>query len=289
MISHLQLPKTHLKLLASLAAAATLTGCTVMMPSMSSTPATPTLSGNWQIQEGTLITWPPKGVSLVGALQSQGSQLTGTFYTNSVCSGPAVVDYSGSIDSMGNLNLATMGVTVQLLDPTPTAFSTGTLTAGALPGSGVALRNAILGNAPACPSTQIASLTGTFTGPVDVSPTLPSSPGTVTATLTQSATPNASGQFPLTGTITFTSGSCSVSTPVAGTVSGLGVTLATSVVPANPVSAEMVSLSAATTHTASQLTTAPTQLGTTGFIFTPAPCSTSPSSSATYFGTLTRQ
>jgi hypothetical protein len=284
MTSHLQTPTAHLKLLAFLAAAFALTGCNGMTSSMPTTPATPTLSGNWQIQEGSLITWPPKGVSLVGAMQNQGSQLTGTFYTNSVCSGPAVVDYTGSIDSMGNLNLATMGVTVQLLDTIPTAFATGTLTAGALP-SQSPVCNAILGNAPAI-GTQIASLTGTFTGPVDVSPTLPTSPGTVTATLTQSATPNASGQFPLSGTVTFTSGTCSISTPVAGTISGLGLTLAT---PANPISAETVSLSAATSHTASQIATTPTQLGTTGFIFTPAPCSTIPSSSATYFGTLTRQ
>lgn len=281
MTSHLQNPKTHVKLLVSFATAFTLTGCTVMPSTMFSTPATSDLSGNWQIQQGSQITWPTKGVSLVGALQSQGSQLTGTFYTDSVCSAPAVVNYTGSVDSMGNLNLATLGVSVQLLLPTaPPTFATGTVTAGALPGVGPVC-NAILGNAPAV-GAQIASLTGTFTGAVDASPNLPLPTGTVTATLTQSATPNASGQFPLTGTVTFTSGACSVSTPVSGAVGGLGVTLATSVVPANPVSAESVSLSASTNLAASQL-------ATTGILFTPSPCSTSPSSSTTYNGTLTRQ
>jgi hypothetical protein len=49
--------------------------------------------------------------------------------------------------------------------------------------------------------------------------------GTGTLTLTQSSTPNASGQFPLTGTVTFPAGSDLNSYPLTGTISGEGLTL----------------------------------------------------------------
>jgi len=267
----------HLKLAAAFAAAFALAGCNMGMSSNAPAPSMPNLTGNWQIQVGPAITSPPTVVSLAGAMQNQGSQVTGTFYTSSVCSAPEVVNYTGMVDSMGNLTLTTPGVNVQLLVPTSaTALATGMISAGPLPNDGPVCA-LLLGPSPAV-GAQISSLTGTFTGAVATG--VPVSTGTVSAMLTQSATPNASGQFPLAGTITFTSGSCMTTTPVAGTISGLGLTLATSMT--TPPPAQTVSVAAYTNPATSQVTA-------TSILFTPSPCSTSASSSSTYTGTLARQ
>src|ERR1017187_8837535 len=70
-------------------------------------PATPTpmsqssLTGNWQIQAGTAITSPPTVPYLVGALQDNGGQLSGTFSTGqpSVANPVVVISYSGTYNS----------------------------------------------------------------------------------------------------------------------------------------------------------------------------------------------
>ena len=60
-------------------------------------------------------------------------------------------------------------------------------------------------------ANQIASVTGTYIGTLQTRPFLVGNPvqtATVTATLAQSPSPNADGQFPLSGTITL-AGACS--------------------------------------------------------------------------------
>ena len=92
-----------------------------------------------------------------------------------------------------------------------------------LPGSGVP-RHCL-----ASPSVgvQIAPLNGTYVGTLTDSSSAALS-GTATLVLTQTATPNSSGQFPLSGTLTFPSGSGFGTVPVGGTVAGEGIALSDS-------------------------------------------------------------
>jgi hypothetical protein len=71
---------------------------------------------------------------------------------------------------------------------------------------------------------EIAPLNGTYDGTLTDSASSGMS-GTGTLTLTQSTTPNASGEFPLSGTITFPSNSGFGSYTLSGAVSGEGITL----------------------------------------------------------------
>jgi hypothetical protein len=101
--------------------------------------------------------------------------------------------------------------------------------------------------------------------------------------LTQSATPNASGQFPLTGTLAITGTGCAETVSVNGTVSGVGITLASA--PAPVVGQNYVSFAGSTNPTATQLTAS-------AIVFEPIPCSTgpgAPTSTVTFTGTLTGQ
>ena len=290
MNSHPRSKGTHLPLLTVLAATIALTGCSVIASSGSTTPSTtpyiPTgLSGNWQIQSGTSLTPTPTPTSktpvfLTGALQVQGSQVTGTFNTVALCTTQPVFNYTGTFDSStGALTLATTPlanvVSLQLAVPTnPTTVAVGTI---GIAGEICAL---VLGPGPAV-GVEIASVTGTFAGTVTASSSAsPISSGTVSLTLAQSAAPNSSSQFPLAGTLTFTSGSCSNTTPVSGSISGLGLTLSSSSTPVP--GQDNVTLAGATNPTASQLSA-------TGIVFSPSLCSTPASSSTTFTGTLTRQ
>jgi hypothetical protein len=271
------------KLLTTLLTSIALTGCTVE-PTTAFTTGTSSVSANWQIQEGSSITPFPTGVSLVGALQAQGSQVTGTFYTTPICSTPRILSYTGSIDSMGNLALAAP-VQVQLLLPAvPTAIATGTIDPPAsLPGDTVSCALAS-GPVPAV-GVEIAPLTGTFTGTVTATGSNPSVPipsGSVSLTLTQSSTPNVDGQFNLIGSLNFTGDGCSSTTSVAGIISGIGINLRSSAIPA--IGQPPFSLTAYTNPAALQITASGN-----GMVFTPSPCSTNFSSSTTFTGSLTRQ
>ena len=238
-----------------------LVGCAVESvtppPTTTSNPAS-----NWQIQLGTSITSPPTlAFPLQGAMQVQGSQVTGVFSGTPLCGEPQVLNFAGTIDSMGNLTIASKPAyfVVQLAVPAdPTVVSNGTM--------GVTGQFCALAMAPApAVGVEVAPLTGTFTGPVTSS----GSNGNFSMTLTQSGTPNASGQFPLTGSVTFSSGVCVESTlaPMSGTVSGVGMTLAT----------QNIRVVASTNPAA-------TQLSATSIVFPPGSCA-----NGTYTGTLTRQ
>jgi hypothetical protein len=187
-----------------------LTGC----GTSPTNPITSALSGNWQIQAGTTITSPPTGFYIVGAIQTQGSQVTGTF-TNQVACSPTVSDYTGSINSAGDLTLDATYDQAKLLAPAaPYTPTTGTLYGGGY------LCLAVWGG-PAV-GLEIPPFNGTYTGTLTSST---SATGTATLKVTQTSSPNANGQFPVSGTLDFTSSSCTSTTNVTGTISGTVVAL----------------------------------------------------------------
>jgi hypothetical protein len=168
----------------------------------------------------------------LGALQSSGSTVTGTLRAISLTI-PQCVSFTqdlqatGTIDANGNLTLTI-----------PMAGGTATITAAiATPESYTPGTWQIVGGACAMPSTAIdiaefAPATGTYTGVVNVLDTTTGLPvaGTatnVTAALTQSTTPNADGDFPLSGTVTAT-GACTISFSISNEVVEGGVFMPTS-------------------------------------------------------------
>ena len=213
-----------------LLAALTLSGCNVVSSASAAYQQPPAgMSGNWQIQTGSAITPGPKGaVFLAGAVEMQGSQATATLATDAICGVQPVANYTGTFnDTTGVLTLTNTqppaAVTVSLAVPPDTT----TLSVGTIGASGILCALAMAPTASV--GVQIPPLTGTYTGTIqDTAPTPAPGvkPGTATLTLTQSTTPNTNAQFPLTGTFQFTSSDCSASVPVAGTISGVAFTLA---------------------------------------------------------------
>jgi hypothetical protein len=258
-----------------------LVGCAVG----SNPPSTsPTLgpAENWQIEQGTSITIPPAGTFLLtGAMQAQGSQVTGVFSGSPLCGGgPQVMNFAGTIDSVGNLTVAPTPAYfyVQLAVPAnPTTVSTGTM---AVTGQFCALAMA---PAPAV-GVEIAPLTGNFGGQVTSveDPMVPlGTVANVSLALTQASAPNASGQFPLTGSITYTNHSCVETIPVTGTVSGVGITLASA---SAPVSGQNYVSFAGSTNPAA------TQLMASNILFEPVPCTVgAPNSTVSFTGDINRQ
>ena len=234
------------------------------------TPTPVSLSGNWQIQSGTAITPVNEGgIFLTGSLQFEGAQVTGTMNVTASCILQDTQSLTGLIDSSGNLTLAASPIpdveALLVIPSNATQVATGTVSSAgeicniAFSGPGV--------------GAQITAPSGTYTGPV----TSGSSTGSVSLALTQSTTPNASGQFPLSGTLTYSATGCNEPLPVTGTISGTAITLASATTPVS--GQNYVSVTASTNQTATQLTASAMQ-------FQPSPCSTSASSSATYTGTL---
>ena len=258
-----------------------LLGCT-----LPTTPSSQFISGNWsnwQIQTGTstlvpptVLTSPPTGVYLVGAMQTQGPQVTGVFQTNVISGGGAgPVNFTGSFDS--TTSLLTLGSTpaylgVQLTLPSNlTTLATGNLSAGCPPPpSGGACYTAIA-LFPAA-GAEIAPLNATYTGTLTNSAS-PGMSGTGSLTLTQSTAPNASGAFPLTGTVTFPSNSGLGTYTLSGTISGEGLTL----YDPTPGIVPVVSLTASTNPAATQITVSNLAFAVTA------------SDTVTFTGTLTRQ
>ncbi len=266
----------------------TFAGCGSPSTSSVAVPAAPDLSGNWQIQSDvTSNIVPPPGVVLFGALQSTGNQVSGTFrFANlaqpTQCGLDQVVTVTGAVDSKNNLTLASSampnGTTVKVLLA---------ITGSQQPYAGTGSIE-VDGSTCTFPSTgaigeQILNIAGTFTG--TLTPGTLVSPGTgpsatASFTIAQSANPQSDGQFPATGSLNYTIGSCSGNVSISGTVSGVGVILsATSAPPANLQILSFVGTTnaAATTISAGLLE------------FAPAPCSSDPTSTATYAGTLNRQ
>jgi hypothetical protein len=257
-----------------------LAGCGAGSPGV---PA-PDLTGNWQIQTSS-TTPPPSGFLLLGALSSQGSSVTGTFRFDDLQQPLAcgnfneVVTVSGSIDASRNLILTSASfagdatLKIQLNIPAqPTSFASGTIE---ITGTSC--------NSPSSPAiaVEFAPLTGTFAGTVE--PGTIANPGTtgggpVSITLTQSSTPQPDGQFPLTGKMDYTLGTCTQTVALTGTASGIGVNLTTT----PTLGSDSVNLLATALPTGTQLSAAE-------LLFLSGTCPASPGLPTTYSGILTRQ
>lgn len=192
-------------------------------------PATSTylnLTGDWVVLAPSNPSTPgvlPTPVSdFLGALESSGSTVTGTLRaiaTNFPQCDLLTQDLqaTGTIDASNNLTLTV-----------PIAGGTANIAATiAVPESYTAGTWQITGGACAMPVTaisiaQFAPATGTYTGVLnvlDVTTGLPvaGTATSVTAAVTQATTPNADGQFPLSGSVTAT-GSCSGTFPITNEV-----------------------------------------------------------------------
>lgn len=160
-----------------------------------------------------------------GALQSSGGTVTGTLHAISLSSCVLFtqdLQASGTLDPNGNLTLSvpisggTATITTTIV--TPESYTNGTWQ--------------ITGGACAMPATaiqiaQFAPATGTYTGVVNVLDTttdlpVPGTATNITVTLAQTATPNADGQFPLSGTIAAT-GACTGTFPITNEVVSGGI------------------------------------------------------------------
>lgn len=191
------------------------------------------LTGDWvalaapnPANPGTL---PTPVSDFFGALQSSGGTVTGTLRAISLSLPQCVtqdLQATGTIDTNNSLKL-----TIPISGGTATITATITTPESYTPGTWQ-----IVGGTCAMPSTSIdvaefAPATGTYTGVLnvlDLTTDLPVA-GTatnVTAVLTQSTTPNADGEYPLSGTVTAT-GACSGSFPIANEAVSGGVLMPT--------------------------------------------------------------
>jgi hypothetical protein len=228
--------RSSLRILLLLPIAAIL-GCGSSANLPSSTSTSPNLSGDWlALAAPTPIgsaptTLPTPITDFIGALQFTGNTAAGTFraidptYPNPCVSFTQDLPVTGTLDANNNLTLTV-----------PIAGGIATITASLpqdpqtfIPGS-----YQIVGGPCAMPATamkisQFANATGTYTGTFNVlaTGTLTPVPGTataITAALVQSTTPNADGQFPLSGSIT-AAGACTATLTINnGLVFGGGVT-----------------------------------------------------------------
>jgi hypothetical protein len=273
--------KTALRVLA-LVSLATIAGCA--LPSASSNPSQPGTGAweNMQIQAGTAITSPPSGLYFVGAVQAGGSQ-SGAVFTSA---GPTGSDPQTVLDFLGTYNSSTGAVDLFPATTNSAAYAisytspsanmvipVGIITGCVYPLSYQGPECLAIASINPAVGVQIVPLTGTYTGTLTNG--TPSMSGTATLTLTQSATPNSSGAFPLSGTITFPSGSGFGTVPLGGTVAGEGITLSDSSTAPNSPTAN---LTAAVSPDGSQITVSNLLYSNFG-----------PGAVFIYTGTLTRQ
>jgi hypothetical protein len=204
---------------------AALLGCGMTPTSSPSGPSTTSLSGDWlalaPLNPANSSQLPTPISQFSGALQFSGSSVTGTLHAlgnsaTAVLLGlPPCVSFTQDLPATG-----TVSATGQLTLTVPISLGVATITA-TLPTNTMTYIPAtwqIVGGACAMPTTsislaQFAPITGTYTGtfnaysntPLGI---VPSTATAISAILAQSTTPNADGQFPISGTIT-ASGACS--------------------------------------------------------------------------------
>jgi hypothetical protein len=194
----------------------------------------PNLSGNWYVSAGanTHGVYASPVYSFIGALQVSGSSVTGTVRATDLADTVPCISPEANLTATGNFDTASnLSLTV------PVAGGTAAIVATI--GNPNGINNGtwqIVGGSCAMPKTpvviaEIAPITGTYAGAYDVIDltTLQHVPGsamTLTANIVQSATPNADGQFPITGTLTAT-GSCNGTFLLASEVVSGGQLLAT--------------------------------------------------------------
>ncbi len=266
-----------------------LAGCGGSPGSNFSSPSAADVTGNWQIQtSANSTTSSPQGVVLLGALQSSGSQVSGTFrFTNlahpDACGSNQVVTLTGAAQADGSLALASAAM------PNGATVKVSLTLTGTAPYSGIGTVE-VDGNTCALASqsaigSQVASTTGTFTGTLSPgddgdSDSDSGTPGSATMTLTQSSVAGTDGQFTETGTLNYKFGSCSGQVPLNGSVSGVGMSFWEVIFTSG--GQQVLNLSGTTNLAATQITAGSLSL-------TPAPCSADPDSNATFTGQLKRQ
>jgi len=242
-----------------------------------SNPTLPLVTGNWQIQSSTGA--PNAGILLVGSLTAAGTQVAGVLRFTDLASantcGPAQqpLQFTGTIDLSQNISLtATTAsgavVTVNLLmDAGPNAFGYGTLLVTG-ESCNYPLSRALGAN--------IAMVAGTFNGSVSAVGSLQSQYtglGTLTLNLIQSTQPLADGQYSVSGTFQFSSGTCNDSGNVTGLLSGASFSLSST---SNDMQA-----TGGIDNTADQLSNVST-------VFSAGLCSTTIPAYDTYSGSLTK-
>lgn len=244
----------------------------------------PDLDGNWQIQSAagaSTNSTPTAGVLMLGSLKRSGTAVTGTFRFSNLsasigsCPLNQVVTLSGTVDA------------TQVLKLTSAPFSGSTITlqvvvASALGSTGAGTITVTGPAACAYPSSpalglHFAPITGTYTGKLASNPA--GSTATTALSLIQGTSANPDGQLPLTGSVQVTDGTCTSTTALSGTVSGLQVTAASA--PAAPLGVTNANLAAVVALPSSSLQTS--------LSFLTGPCSTGLSSFMLYSGTLTKQ
>ena len=181
------------------------------------TPVFPNVTGNWQFELKLTAPSPPSAptnpiADLFGSLTSTGAKVTGTLNARAVAFAPCVANnadlpVTGTVDASGNLNLtfpvaggvATIVSTALVLPPSP-VNTNGTYQVIGGPCAQASI-----------PITafQVPNVSGTYAGTMtQLFPTSGSGSLAVKAVLVESSTPNADGEFPLSGTVTYT-GDCS--------------------------------------------------------------------------------
>ena len=251
---------------------------------------------NWQIQAGTAITSPPIGLYFTGAVQVQGTQSSAVFTSAGLTgAGPATVlnflgTYNSSTGDVGLLPATTNSAAygIGFTQPsTNTVIPVGIVSGCVYPLNYQGVECLALISLSPAVGVEIAPLNGTYSGTLTESASSLASPipsGVVTLVLTQSSTPNSSGQFPLTGTLTFNGGGCSASNSIGGFISGISFTN----VIVSPLTSQAIPpplpfyITAYTNPTATQITVS-------GLTLDPSPCSTVNSSYTAYTGTHTLQ
>jgi hypothetical protein len=199
--------------------------------SMTTSPNPYTFSGDW----GADTTVNPTSVPIIaflGTLTSSGGIITGglapvpSLAIGTPCSnvGLTATPVSGSVDANGSLTLTL-----------PVGGGTATVNAmlSTNPETQISGTYKIVGGSCAMLSTPMlaalyAPVNGTYSGTFNILSAGGITPGTattVTATLTQSATPNSMGQFPVSGNITLT-GACTGSFSLSDSVMWGGTFLA---------------------------------------------------------------
>ena len=243
----------------------------------------PNLTGNWQVQ--TVDGGPSIGLLLVGSMvEGTDGTMNGKFRfadldsTSSCGSGYQTVSLSGARDTTGAITLKS------------SPLSTGSIVNISLVARGVT--NApnygtilITGTGCTYPSSPaigivIAPITGSYSGVLAREGTVSGlANGNATLALTQSTSPAADGEFPMTGSINFVGANCSASLSVAGTVSGENLQLTS---PPDPI----------TGVSELQITAFPDskadQLANATLVFATGSCSSGISPFNTYTGTLAK-
>ena len=196
-------------------------------------PADPTpsalsqVAGNWDLALFVPVSFDPI-YDFLGSLSVDGSKVSGVFRLNDP--NPAIpcisatedIAFSGSMDQNNLLTLesARFGgnvATFKIQFPLSTAannLNNATGTAIVTGGGCAEPTSSVL-------AEFIPSITGTYIGSMGPEPgqAITGAQGPATLVLTQAAA-NADGEYPVTGTLTFSSTLCSVSTPLTGMLQG---------------------------------------------------------------------